>query len=281
MAMDFKALLFIITTHFVFFSASAFAQTDEGNDVMMNEAMAELSAAALSSGKVESKLGPFTSDGCTLPDSLSEQKYRECCVKHDIAYWIGGTIADKTRSDVALVNCIRSKGADEFTAGAWQLMLSNFGLEHWGTDWNPKRDNKPLTDKEWKQVKDLLGRRKHLIPILQNYEKDETCPFKLSDFLREKSRLRNPNQVTCYNLVKSNPNDKTDYVLIYSDECKKGYFVQEVKKGSSAIALGDLHGYGICADKLKKREKEVPLPSVQYEYVEPARRSRDPARGVR
>ncbi|WP_216662021.1 hypothetical protein [Niveibacterium sp. COAC-50] len=39
-------------------------------------------------------LKPFTTDGCSsFPDGTPWQQtlWLDCCVKHDIAYWIGGT----------------------------------------------------------------------------------------------------------------------------------------------------------------------------------------------
>src|SRR5687768_9436221 len=48
----------------------------------------------------------FVGDGCTLfPDG----NYRECCYKHDIDYFRGGTGEERRASDKRLYRCVRSK----------------------------------------------------------------------------------------------------------------------------------------------------------------------------
>lgn len=49
----------------------------------------------------------FKSDGCTLwPDS----NWVECCIRHDIAYWKGGTSEERKNADIDLGKCITEKG---------------------------------------------------------------------------------------------------------------------------------------------------------------------------
>jgi len=49
----------------------------------------------------------FKSDGCSLfPDG----NYRDCCVEHDKAYYLGGTKAERRAADKRLCDCVRAKG---------------------------------------------------------------------------------------------------------------------------------------------------------------------------
>ena len=48
----------------------------------------------------------FGGDGCTLfPDG----NYRECCYRHDVDYFRGGTEKERRESDKKLYRCVRSK----------------------------------------------------------------------------------------------------------------------------------------------------------------------------
>ena len=68
----------------------------------------------------------FTGDGCTLfPDG----NYRECCYRHDLDYFRGGTETERHESDKRLYRCVRSmKGWKNEIAAA--LML--FGVRVFG-----------------------------------------------------------------------------------------------------------------------------------------------------
>ena len=58
-----------------------------------------LSAAGLTTGcSSEQQLSAFSSDGCSLfPDSsiITDADWCSCCFVHDIAYWKGGTEAER------------------------------------------------------------------------------------------------------------------------------------------------------------------------------------------
>jgi hypothetical protein len=63
---------------------------------------------------VETRLMPFTSDGCSsFPDGipiLDEAKWQRCCYIHDIAYWQGGTYRQRQLADMALRACVADTG---------------------------------------------------------------------------------------------------------------------------------------------------------------------------
>ena len=60
----------------------------------------------------EMKLSDFTSDGCSLfIDGTFEDPdlWKECCLKHDIAYWQGGTEEEREAADIAFRECVKKK----------------------------------------------------------------------------------------------------------------------------------------------------------------------------
>ena len=64
-------------------------------------------------------LKPFTSDGCSVfPDGNLEQQslWVNCCIRHDLAYWKGGTYEERLASDQALelIEILTSMTDEEF-----------------------------------------------------------------------------------------------------------------------------------------------------------------------
>lgn len=112
----------------------------------------------------EKILRPFTSDGCSLsPDGVSqEESWTECCVIHDLHYWVGGTLEEKTRADNNLEKCIAEKGHLK-TGHLYNLSVSQFGGPEttqnfrWGYGWNYRRPYSALTEEEKKQIESLYG----------------------------------------------------------------------------------------------------------------------------
>ncbi len=56
------------------------------------------------------ELKPFATDGCSMwidgPPG-NPNLWRHCCVAHDLAYWIGGTRAQRKQADIDLKQCIQ------------------------------------------------------------------------------------------------------------------------------------------------------------------------------
>ncbi len=49
----------------------------------------------------------FKSDGCSCwPDG----EWLECCVEHDVLYWLGGSREERKQADINLQKCVRQKG---------------------------------------------------------------------------------------------------------------------------------------------------------------------------
>jgi len=55
----------------------------------------------------------FKPDGCS---GFPNGNWVECCVRHDLVYWMGGTRVERTAADSALQKCVADKG-HPFIAG--------------------------------------------------------------------------------------------------------------------------------------------------------------------
>jgi hypothetical protein len=109
----------------------------------------------------------FTSDGCSLfPDRslITGEDWCQCCFQHDLAYWQGGTAAQRQKADEALRNCIHKQTGDAKLA---ELMYSGvrfggspyfYNWYRWGYGWGYERKYAPLSEKEKAQVAKKLKR---------------------------------------------------------------------------------------------------------------------------
>ena len=114
----------------------------------------------------EPGLKPFTSDGCSLfPDRalISGDDWCACCFEHDIAYWRGGTRAEREAADAALRDCVADKTGDRAFA---QLMYAGvraggspyfYTWYRWGYGWPFDRKYEPLSAAEKRQAAELLA----------------------------------------------------------------------------------------------------------------------------
>jgi hypothetical protein len=73
---------------------------------------------------------PFTSDGCSLsPDG----NWKSCCIEHDISYWCGGTMQDRTDADNNLESCIGDKGHAYYGWATNNIGVQTGGSPLWPT----------------------------------------------------------------------------------------------------------------------------------------------------
>lgn len=106
-----------------------------------------LSVEIYAKGKIQDPKPPhdFKSDGCScFPDS----DWVECCVMHDLAYWMGGTSEERKDADRALRKCVADKGYPKTGAlmyygvrvgGVWWLPTSF----RWGFGWDYPKSGPP------------------------------------------------------------------------------------------------------------------------------------------
>ena len=64
-------------------------------------------------------LKPFTTDGCSaFPNgNIKHQSlWANCCIRHDLAYWKGGTYDERLEADHKLESCVSQVGEPEIAA---------------------------------------------------------------------------------------------------------------------------------------------------------------------
>ena len=105
----------------------------------------------------EEGLKPFTSDGCSLfPDAslINTDDWCDCCVAHDLAYWRGGTRAERETADQALKACVLEKTGDSALATLMYEGVRAGGSPYfynwyrWSYGWPYERKYQALTPKE-------------------------------------------------------------------------------------------------------------------------------------
>jgi hypothetical protein len=111
------------------------------------------------------ELKAFTSDGCSLfPDSdlISGDDWCSCCFEHDIAYWRGGTEAERLVADQELQRCVTARTGNDTLA---RLMYEGvraggspyfYNWYRWGYGWDYERKYQALTAAEDKRAGVLL-----------------------------------------------------------------------------------------------------------------------------
>lgn len=106
------------------------------------------------------EIAPFTSDGCSsFPDGTPKDQalWLNCCIKHDLAYWKGGTHQERLDADLELEHCVAQAGEPDIA----KLMLQGVRAGgspffptpyRWGYGWPFGRGYQALTADEKAQV---------------------------------------------------------------------------------------------------------------------------------
>ena len=112
-----------------------------------------------------STLKDFTSDGCSLfPERslITNKDWCDCCLEHDIAYWQGGTEAQRLKADRSLSDCVLTTTGDSVLADAMYQGVRFGGSPwfynwyRWGYGWGYERKYHALTLEEQRLVSDKL-----------------------------------------------------------------------------------------------------------------------------
>jgi hypothetical protein len=116
-------------------------------------------------------LADFTSDGCSLfinGTFEDPELWKECCLKHDIAYWKGGTEEQREQADLAFRECVEKKTGDSTLANLMYEAVRVGGEPYfptwyrWGYGWPIGRGYKELTKSEKALVQEKLNKHKSL-----------------------------------------------------------------------------------------------------------------------
>ncbi|WP_019602904.1 hypothetical protein [Teredinibacter turnerae] len=116
---------------------------------------------AISAAATAAELKPFTTDGCSLfpdGDTKDHVKWMECCIRHDYAYWKGGSGNERILADGQLQRCVADLG-EENLSYIMHLGVQLGGAPYfptwyrWGYGWPYMRGYKELNGAEKAQVK--------------------------------------------------------------------------------------------------------------------------------
>jgi hypothetical protein len=111
-------------------------------------------------------LKDFISDGCSLfPDGTISYRaeWCECCLRHDIAYWRGGTEEERKQADATLKDCALERTGDKVLAETMYLGVRAGGHPVfpgwylWAYGWPYGRGYKSLNDEEQESVRTKLA----------------------------------------------------------------------------------------------------------------------------
>ena len=105
---------------------------------------------------IADNLVPFTTDGCSaFPDGTVKQQslWMDCCIRHDLAYWIGGSYHERQQADLVLENCVAQVGEPEIArimlagvrAGGSPYFPTSY---RWGYGWPYPRGYQQLSEEE-------------------------------------------------------------------------------------------------------------------------------------
>jgi len=90
---------------FIFISMSLLSASCVNNASQVSRTAEQVYNSSSLSGPLPPRT--FKSDGCSLwPDG----DWLECCVKHDLLYWQGGTSKERRDADLELRECVTEKG---------------------------------------------------------------------------------------------------------------------------------------------------------------------------
>ena len=98
----------------------------------------------------------FTTDNCSVVPDYDQS---ECCVRHDWAYWKGGTIQERREADRKFLTCVKETRSGWLAPFRWfGVRVGGIGLFptefRWGYGWNwpttkaPKDDQSPIKEKD-------------------------------------------------------------------------------------------------------------------------------------
>lgn len=124
-------------------------------------------------------LKPFTTDYCTAwPEgTLSEpEKWKHCCLEHDLYLWAGGTEEERDEADLQLLQCVENTGEIHWARlmywGVRTGARSPYRLpdKKWNNGWPGRPDFQALTREDIETIEAELWQGYAFIPpILKDH----------------------------------------------------------------------------------------------------------------
>lgn len=111
-------------------------------------------------------LKPFETDYCThFPEGTKDDpnKWKDCCLYHDLYFWAGGTKKDRDKADLDLKNCIEKTGALRiahvvyFGVRVGSYSPIKYQSKKWNHGWSQREDYKALTSEDIARIEEELN----------------------------------------------------------------------------------------------------------------------------
>ena len=125
-----------------------------------------LFAISFSISASDSSIKPFKSDGCSGWKNGTRWEpnlWLECCVRHDLQYWKGGTKDQREEADRDFRKCVTKK-SNILTALVMYVGVRiggspDYNTEYrWGYGWNKRRDYQAHSPQDLKAIEDASPR---------------------------------------------------------------------------------------------------------------------------
>ena len=102
----------------------------------------------------------FTTDNCSVVPDYDQS---ECCVKHDWAYWKGGSFQERWEADGKFLKCVKETRSGFLAPFRWLgVRVGGIGLFpssfRWGYGWNwpttraPADDQSPVSEENQAEI---------------------------------------------------------------------------------------------------------------------------------
>lgn len=136
-----------------------------------------IASITLQRSEANSTLKPFYTDGCTLfldGTNKNNKLWLHCCEEHDMRYWVGGSEADRDKTDLRLKTCVQEVAGETWAkliyAGVRTGHFSPIkNKTHWSWGWNQKRKDSELNSSEINYVINELYRLPYDHVIIENF----------------------------------------------------------------------------------------------------------------
>jgi hypothetical protein len=195
--------------------------------------MSGLWAMAAQAAYFKNELRPFVTDGCSM---IPDGNILNCCIKHDLKYWQGGTAGDRLDADLGLKQCVYEVTGSETKAETIYMGVRSGGgpLRHtsyrWGYGWKYMRPYSPLTGEEKSEIAALMPVNILEYPVVHvdltpeplPVEFDNYCADDAADKVREiVGKNHKLTEISSQNVPHG---DDASYEVEFSAEACKGIF---------------------------------------------------------